>query len=198
MNIGSNNSLTYLEPCCIWLKPFKYLGRCQNREYDIQYNFYGVRLFDFRLFVDKNNHIIINNGKYEYPMFSFYEVLDFLNKKGDVTVLITLDKSRGRESKGQMDGIERKFIEICQVIESIYEDIKFCGGYKRDNNTKIYKFTWEEEHGLPIMVNPSEWSRLYRLVTMWCPSFIGKLNKKYIDKYKNEYGFLLLNYVNRK
>ena len=198
MNIGSNNSLTYLTPCCLLLKPLKYWGRCQNREYDIQYNFYGVRLFDFRLFTDKNNHIIIKNGKFEYPMFSFYEILDFLNKKGDVTVLITLDKPKGHETEAQMKGIERKFIEICQMIESIYEDIKFCGGYKREDNTKIYNFTWEEENGLPVMVNPSEWSRLYRFITKWCPTFIGKLNRAYIEKYENEHGFLLLNYVNRR
>ena len=198
MNIGSNNSLTYLEPSNIWFNPLKYLGRCQNKKYDIQYDFYGVRLFDFKLFVDKNNHISIKNGKYEYSMFSFYEILDFLNKKEDVTVLITLDEPIGNESTERIKAIINKFRETCNIIEIIYEHINFCGGYRQDNKEKIYEFTWEKQNGLPIMINPSEWSRMYRLVSKWFPVFIGKLNRKYIKQYENERGFLLLNYVNRK
>ena len=198
MNIGSNNSLTYLKPCNTWFKIFKQYGKCQDRDCETQYIFHGVRLFDFKLFVDKKNHIIIKNGNCQYPMFSFYETLDFLNKKGDAVVLISLERQSEYMTENMLKSIERKFIEICQVIENIYEDIGFCGGYRQSDKSKIYSFTWEEQHGLPIMINPSEWSRLYRFVTMWCPSFIGKLNKKYIDKYENEHGFLLLNYVNKR
>ena len=92
MFIGSNNSLTHLKPKNKWwFENILNLGKCQEVDYQIQYLFYGVRLFDFKLFVDHNNHIIVKNGSYEYPMFSFYEILDFLDKKGDAIVLITLD-----------------------------------------------------------------------------------------------------------
>lgn len=198
MIIGSNNSLTYLEPCCFWLKPFKYFGRCQEREYDIQYDYCGVRLFDFRLYADRNNHIIIKNGNYEYPSVSFYEILDFLNKKGDVIVLLTIDDLYTYESAARIKAIDNKFIEICNIIEVIYKNIGFCGGYRQGDRTKLYHFVWESKNGTPVMVNPSKWSRLYRFVTKWCPFLISKLNRKYIAQYENEYGYLLLNYVNRK
>lgn len=198
MLIGSNNSLTYLNPCYLWLKPLKYLGRCQNIEYDKQYNYWGIRFFDFRLFVNKHNHIIIKNGTYEYNLFSFYEILDFLDKKGDVSILVTLDTSKGYERLRQLESIERKFIEACHAIETIYENIRFYGGYRRNDKVKLYSFEWEEKNGFPTIINPSEHSRLYRFVSKWCPCFIGNLNKSYIAKYDNEKGYLLLNYINRR
>ena len=197
MFIGSNNSLTYLEPCCLWSKVLKYFGRCQNREYDIQYTFHGVRFFDIKLFVDNNNHIMIKNGAYKYTVFSFYEILDFFNKKGDVSVLITLDTPFGYESETRMEAIERRFIATCGIIESIYGNIKFYGGYTQETKEKLYRFAWETKNEMPPIVNPSEWSRLYRFVTKWCPWCIGKLNRKYIEKYDKEHGVLMLNYVNK-
>jgi len=196
MFIGSNNSLTYLKPQNKWFKNVFHFGRCQNIDYEDQYTYYGVRLFDFRLFVDKNNHIIVKNGSYEYSIFSFYEILDYLNKKGDVIVLVTLESPHIYYTKEMIKAIENKFKETCRIIETIYEGIMFCGGTREDN--KLYSFDWEEKHGMPTIINPHDWSRLYRLITKWCPMFIGKLNKQYIERYENEYVYLMLNYVNRR
>ena len=198
MLIGSNNSLTYLEPCCLWLKPLKYLGRCQSKGYDFQYLYWGVRVFDFRLYIDNNNHIIVKNGIYKYNVVSFYEILDFFNKRGDTTLIITLDTLNSNESEARIKAIERKFAETCKIIETIYENINFCGGYRRDNKEKLYSFTWEEQHEMPLIITPSEWSRLYRFISKYWPFLIGYLNRRYIRKYDKEKGCLMLNYINKR
>ena len=198
MFIGSNNSLTYLKPNNDWFENIFNLGKCQEVDYETQYLFYGVRLFDFKLFVDHNNHIIVKNGIYEYPMFSFYEILDFLNKKGDAIVLITLDTPYWHYSKHMVKLVEDRFKEICRIIESIYEYVWFCGGYGQYNGKKLYKFDWEEKNEMPTLVKPCDHSRLYRFVTKWCPMFIGKLNRKYIKRFEDKNVYLMLNYVNRR
>jgi len=197
MFIGSNNSLTYLTPRNKWLRYLKRFGRCQDADYDDQYSFYGVRLFDFRLYCDKNSRIVIKNGRYIYSLFSFYEILDYLNKKCDAIVFITLDSPQIIANSKTSENVERKFTDVCNIVESIYEDIRFCGGHRRFDNKQLYNFVWEEKNGTPKIICPHDWSRLYRLVTKWCPMFIGKLNSKYIEKYKDENVYLALNYVDK-
>jgi len=198
MLIGSNNSLTYLIPSNWWLKPFKNFGRHQNIPYDEQYTFWGVRLFDFRLYADKNNHIIAKNNTVEYPLFSFYEILDYFDKRGDVTVLITLDASSFDMTRQNYDRVERKFCEMCNVIESIYHDIRFIGGYRKEDGKRLFEFKWEKNNKINHIIRPNILSPVYRFVSNWCPFLIGKLNRKYLDRFKDEPVFLMLDYVNKR
>jgi hypothetical protein len=198
MLIGSNNTLTYLDPSNEWVKILENLGKCQSVVYDAQYTLYGARLFDFRLYADKYGHIIIKNGIYEYPLFYFYETLDYLNKMGDAIVYVTLDSYKTYETEKEKENIKKRFYECCRNIESIYEDAMFCGGYARSDGEKIYSFEWEKQHGRPTLIEPMEWSRLYRFVSKWCPMLIKKLNKKYIEQFKDKNGYLMLNYINRR
>jgi hypothetical protein len=191
--LGSNNSLTYLEPSPWWFKIFKNIKKCQEVPYDEQYTFWGVRFFDFRLGVDKHNHIIAKNGIHEYPIFSFYEMLDYFDKRGDVILRVSFEETRhANESK------ERKFKEICKIIEFIYEDIHLVGGYRKFDNKKIYQFDWERKNKIADIINPSEWSPVYRFITKWFPSLIGALNTKYLKMFKDKKAILVLNYINKR
>ena len=80
MLIGSNNSLTYLKPSNIWFRIKAWLVKCQEVDYEEQYTFWGVRYFDFRLYVNNHSHIIVKNDTHEYTLFSFYQVLDYFDK----------------------------------------------------------------------------------------------------------------------
>jgi signal transduction histidine kinase len=66
------------------------------------------------------------------------------------------------------------------------------------DDKKLYQFDWERTNEVPEIVKPTNWSILYRLVSKFCPMFIYKLNKKYIEKYKDKHVILVLNYVNRQ
>ena len=79
MLIGSNNSLTYLEPSSWWFKIFKWFYRHQELPCDVQYTIWGVRMFDFRLYADKHNHIAAKNGKCIYLLSTLYETLDYFD-----------------------------------------------------------------------------------------------------------------------
>ena len=192
--IGSNNTLTYLEPSSWWFRVFRWIGRRQERSYDIQYTYCGVRMFDLRIGVDNNNHLIARNGKHCYPLNSFYEMLDYFNKREDVTVMITLDMPLSSCTQS----VEGKFKNTCHVVETIYKHIGFCGGYRRFDKNLVYQFDWEKQHGKPIMICPDDWSRVYKIVSRWLPFWVKKFNKVFINRYKGNDGYLMLNYVNRR
>ena len=94
--------------------------------------------------------------------------------------------------------VENRFKETCKIIESIYENIAFYGGYSHYNYETLYRFSWLDTHEMPIIIKPYNASRLYRFITKWCPMFIGKLNREYIKRFENKNVYLMLNYVNRR
>ena len=199
MKIGSNNSLTYLEPSSWWFKIFKWFYRHQELPCDVQYTLWGVRMFDFRLYADKHNHIAAKNGKCIYPLSTLYETLDYFNKREDVVVLITLDSSLDEYVKSpDTPSIEAKFKNTCKVLETIYKHIGFCGGYRKFDKKVLYKFDWEKYNGMPAIISPSRWSSFYRFVVNWCPFLIKKFNNLYINRYNWNEGYLMLDYVNKR
>jgi len=198
MILGSNNSLTYLEPSNWWFEIGQYFAKRQEKSVEVQYTYYGVRYFDFRLYVDEFNQIIAKHNYTKYSLFSFYEVLDFFNKKGDAIVEITLDVTIEERISDNYQRVEKKFIEVCNTINHIYEDICFVGGTRDIDDKRLYYFDWEKNNKIPEIVNPAKWSEFYRFISKYFPMFIYRLNKKYIDEYKDKNVILVLNYVNRK
>lgn len=198
MIIGSTNSLTYSRPSSWWHNMLWWRTRHQEVDYELQYRFYGVRLFEFKLYVNKNKRIVVRSENAIYSIFSFYEILDFFNKMGDVTLLITLNETLDEYMLDYNHAIEKKFIESCRIMETIYKDIMFCGGYREYDEKQLYEFEWEKKNGMPNILAPDDWSVAYRFVQKWCPFLLKKLNRYYIKKYEYFKGFLMLSYVNRR
>lgn len=195
MLIGSNNSLTYLRPSSWWSRVFKWFGECQSSTYIQQYEYCGVRLFDLRLYADEHCHIIVRNRNFRYSIFSLYEILSYFNKKGDVTVRISFEATLfDLINDSEYSRIEEKFVQICKIIESIYPNINYFGGYRSYDNKVLYKFRHEAENGAPNIIDITVNSWLYRKL----PILSSIRNRYYIKKYEKEDGFLLLNFVDRR
>ena len=190
MKIGSNNSLTYLEPSSWWLKIFNKITRHQRKDYQFQYFYCCVRYFDIRVTSDIKGHIVLNNGS-NLPI---YEVLEFLERYGDVTVRITLDESLDKYNYGASSSLENKFKNTCKVAETIYKGINFVGGYRIYDKKQIYQFKGEELN----IIDVDKESIFYSVVSRLFPFMRKRLNNKYIDKFKYDDGILLLNYVDYK
>ena len=190
MKIGSNNSLTYLEPSSWWLKILNKITRHQRKDYQFQYFYCCVRYFDIRVTSDIKGHIVLNNGS-NLPI---YEVLEFLERYGDVTVRITLDESLDKYNYGASNSLENKFKNTCKVAETIYKGINFVGGYRIYDKKQIYKFKGEELN----VIDLDKESIFYSIVSRLFPFMRKKLNNKYIDKFKYDDGIILLNYVDYK
>jgi len=198
MLIGSNNSLTYLKPSNTWFNIKAWLGKCQEVDYEEQYTFWGVRYFDFRLYVNKHNHIIVKNDTHEYTIFSFFQVLDYFDKRGDVVVNVTLDASFADHMKNSYQKAEKKFIEICHIIDSIHHHVEFRGGTRKFDGKVLYKFSQRTNPYQLEAICPEDFSSVYRFVTKWLPFLVKSFNKRYMEQYKDKHVFLVLNYVNRQ
>jgi len=190
MRIGSNNSLTYLEPSSWWLKILNKITRHQRKDYQFQYFYCGVRYFDIRVSADIKGLITLNNG----CEFSMYEVLEFLERYGDVTVRLTLDEGLDKYNYDASKSLENKFKNTCKIAETIYRGINFVGGYRIYDKKQIYQFRGKE----PNVIDVDKESIFYSIVSRLFPFMRKRLNEKYIDKFKYDNGILLLNFVDYK
>jgi hypothetical protein len=192
MLIGSNNSLTYLRPSSWWSKIFRLFNKCQTANFKEQYDYCGVRLFDLKLYADEHCHMVGKNGFVKYPIFSLYEILSYLDKKGDVTIRITFEATEWDANADiEYERIEKKFIHICNILETIYPKIKYFGGRRAYDNKKLYSFKYEERYGAPNIIDVANSTWLFRTF----PILSSLTNRRNIKKYEKEEGFLLLNFV---
>jgi hypothetical protein len=138
--------------------------------------------------------MVLKDRNNTYKVFSMYEIFDFFNKFCDVTVSLTLDESLEERMWENNDRLSDRFKETCRIVETIYPCINFCGGYRRYDNKKLYRF----DNDTPHIIDVDEQSKFYSIVTRFFPFMRKRLNNKYIEKFKFEEGFLVLNYVDYK
>ena len=142
--IGSHNSLTYLPVRQWYLKPFKWMAKCQSKPILDQYSKYGIRLFDFRVRFDTGNPIIAH-GPFEFESKTNCDVLEFLFWLDYVTelsgdpVYVRLILESNKKMKDQ-DKQELCFQEFCEYCIHKYPHLTFFGGKKESWTAKIDDF----------------------------------------------------------
>ena len=92
--LGAHNSLSYLNPKSWIYRPFKFLARCQAVDYKRQYEEFGIRLFDLRIWYNRKLELEVRHGLFVYDIDEngVKEFLEYLNEKGDCYVRILLEE----------------------------------------------------------------------------------------------------------
>ena len=94
MKLGSHNSLSYRNS--VWYQRLiHFAGKCQSANYKEQYEKYGVRLFDLRIWFNDSYNIEVRHGiiKFNITENEIYEFLAYLNKKEDCYVRIIFEET---------------------------------------------------------------------------------------------------------
>ena len=139
--IGSLHTMSYLEPHNSFKTLFARFKRVQKVNILEQYEKYNVRAFDLHLyFVGNKGRAIFKYGSIEYETFSVYEILNYLNSKENIYVRIVLEDNGERISDESRQILEKRFVEYCKIIDSIYPKLKFFGGYREYDSKQIYQF----------------------------------------------------------
>jgi hypothetical protein len=185
--IGSHDSMTYL-PCKKWfLKPFKFMARCQSVSIQEQYDKYEVRMFDLRIKFHENEPYFAHGEM----MFkgNVYDVLKWINTKENLHVRIILEENFDNHN----DDDEELFMQFCENIENIYKNIRFFGGNRKYDWEVIYKFK-NEDPTLDDKYSSTTGTKL----DDWCPYFYAKINNKslYANRDKCTKDYLFMDFVN--
>lgn len=73
MILGAHNAITYLKPKCLFLRPFKWIAKCQSLSIE-ELIHKGVKCFDLRVRFDNKGNPYLCHGLIRY-CGSFYSIL---------------------------------------------------------------------------------------------------------------------------
>ena len=139
--LGSFHSMSYLKAHKFKYRLINWLKRAQTVDIFKQYEECGIRAFDLHIyFLNKNGKAIFKYGNIEYNTFSIFEILNYLNSKSNIFVRIVLEDLGEHMTVDGRIMLEKRFINYCQMIESIYKNIVFFGGYRECDSKQLYKF----------------------------------------------------------
>ena len=177
MKIASHDTMSYLPIKQWYLKPVAFAARCQSVSLEEQFDQYGVRAFDFRIWFDKNNNPVFSHGAAIF-IEDVYDTLEYLDSKNQlIYVRIMLEEDKLRNKKSNILDIENLFIDFCNSIERDYKNIKFYGGYRKFDYKILYRFQGNDD---PIKV------ALHSSTTSFFPNVTNKLmNNKQKNKIIN-------------
>ena len=189
--LGSHNSWSYLQPKRWWMRPFRFMARCQRVDIRKQYEM-GVRCFDLRLLFDEWDGMEIAHGRmrYKYTPEQLACDLRWLHMKGDCYVrLIHEVRSRSRHTYYAIES----FKDVCKRWGKNYPNIHWWCGRNLYNWEKDYDFgpepSCEERHA--SVSKP-------RLVDDWWPWLYARMHNDAIRMVGTDKEILLIDYVDIK
>jgi hypothetical protein len=129
---GSLHTMNYLTPNGMFNKFKAFFRRRHTADIYTQYGIYNVRAFDLHVAFTSSGKAYFAYSGISYESPSIFKILNFLEKNGNIYIRIVL------EGEGVKD--EEYFYNYCSVLEHIYKNIYFFGGYREKDAKIIYLF----------------------------------------------------------
>ena len=189
--IGAHNAWSYLPVRKWWMKPFRFMAKCQSANIRSQYLLHGVRCFDLRIAFDKDDKMLIRHGMvvYDYTEEDLFKDLMFLNNGTETCYIRVLNEVRCKK-KYTTHEIE-DFQVFCEKLEKKFPRLKFWCGRNLMNRDVDYKFknepTCEEKYSSVC---------LPKIIDDWIPVLYAKLKNRKIRKEGTDKDILLIDFVN--
>lgn len=170
------------------MRIFNFMSKCQDVDIETQYEDYNVRCFDLRVRFEGST-IFIAHGMTEYDMAEevLFNILAYLNKKGDCAVRVLLECRTKKPDNAQLES----FTNFCYFVERYFDAIKFWCGRSLYDWTIVYDFKYKPscEEKYSSVCKP-KW------VDDWWPRLYAKRKNKEILKEGTDKDYLLIDFVN--
>lgn len=199
--IMSHNTWSYLPVRQWWLRPFRRLAQCQEVN-DTEQLFLGVRGFDLRVRFDREGQPHFAHGLMEYTGQDVYDTLESLNR-----IVFGVDRQQDRnlnpfyvrvllETTPLMSRYTRAFQEMrfwsfCDLCRDKYRNLRFWGGWPRDEwRKKVYAFCTIEPNVHEEHASVSG----CRLNVLRLRSWARRHNAAILQEYPT--GYVMIDYIN--
>lgn len=139
MVIVAHNTMSYRPPKQWWLRPIKFIAKCQKCDYKTLHEKYNVNSFDLRIFYDKQHNIEFRHGIFRYKGDDIYDILDYCNKQ-NMYVRFLFEYRWSTEKRDDLEELKHKFRQLCFEVQNGYQHITFYGGYITETNEILYDF----------------------------------------------------------
>lgn len=190
MMFGSHNTFSYAKPKHWFMYPFAFMARCQRIDWKKQYILHNIRVFDLRVWFDKDGFVQVRHGLmlYKLKLKDINEMLSYFNKKGDCYVRVILESVKWTHTKHREEFAEKCFKNFCNNLVTGFPHIRFFGGNRKYDWNIIHRFpnppiTVIDKYSSTTSLFNSD-NHYLRIIDDWIPILYAKLrNKKNVDKY---------------
>lgn len=188
--IGSHDTMTYLPPKHWWMRPFKFVARCQRKTIEEQYEQYGIRLFDIRVkYNEKKKEWEFAHGLMTFKGKTPKEVFEYLNSQQE-QVLVRLVLEYNKEPK-HVDLISSLFAMQAVKWREEYPNVVFYGFNRKYDWKCLYKYDGMRE---PTMYQAIS-SQTCKTWDDWWPWLYAFFNNADNLKQGTSCEFMLLDFV---
>lgn len=146
MKIASHDTMSYLVPRRWWMRPFRFVARCQNRTIVEQYAL-GVCMFDMRVRPLEDGSWVFAHGLMTYrgetpeDMFSWLDTSAMISGER-IMVRLLLEYNR---PSGDMERICRAFAAAAHRWRLSCPHLVFFGFQRKYDMVKLYGYDGEPE-----------------------------------------------------
>ena len=183
--LGAHNSLSYLRPKKWWMIPFHWMAKCQGVSYKEQYEKYGVRVFDLRVWFDEDTkELEVRHGVMAFKLSEdgIKEFISYLNEKGDCHLRVILEEDAVNKKSVYASANECLFSAFCEELENEFENVHFFGGNRKYDWKVMYDFKGDD---VELDDKYSSTTSLFKSNKRWlaiiddlCPWIYAKLHNK--------------------
>ena len=137
---ASHDTMTYLKPKSIWLRPFHFMAKTQKYDYKEQYEKYNARMFDIR--IKYNTKLDIWEFAHGSMTFKFdgeiEQIFEYFNSCTDnVYLRMVLEYNRPVKN---IEEITEKYIAYCDELKNKYANIIFFEYRRKYDWKQVYKY----------------------------------------------------------
>ena len=196
MEIASHNTMSYLTPAKWYMRPFHFIGRCQDLTLEQQLK-KGVRVFDIRITFDKSYTPRFAHGRMMFKSKNVEHYLRIINTFGNCSVRIILETPHNND----IDDIHMNLF-TCLVMKwiGIFKNIKFFEGTRKYDWWQVVNIN--QLHPTPKYIQKIS-SMTGSILDDWFPRLYAMFNnRKNIDKYvkdnpSNKDGYIFIDFIGK-
>ena len=184
--IGTHDSITAHPPRKWWMKLGKWIAVTQSKTIYQQYAD-GIRCFDLRVRLDKNDKWVMCHGLYEVEL-NIYDVLNWFKgnaewDRNNIYIRIVL------EDKKHCDKEAERFAKFCEWCDDLSPYLIFICGNRKSDWAQLYQFSYPNQQQWMPVSSCAEDARWYeRLLPRVYAKRMNEHNLKNIP-YKYRFAF---------
>ena len=188
--IGTHDSITAHPPRKWWMKLFKPIAVTQDKTIYQQY-MDGVRCFDLRVRLDKDDKWVMCHGLYEVKA-NFYEVIENLRDfaiADNTTIYIRIVLENLKVDTHEVV----RFIKLCECLDKFSENVIFICGNRKSDWAQLYQFSYPNQQQWMPVSSCAEDARWYeRLLPR---AYAKRMNKHNLLNIPSKYGFAFFDFI---
>ena len=188
--IGTHDSVTAHPPRKWWMKLGKWIAVTQSKTIYQQYAD-GIRCFDLRVRLGKNDKWVMCHGLYEVKL-DVYNLIYWLKEKAElmdenIYIRIVLEDKKHSHKEAE------RFVKFCEWCDNLSPYMIFICGNRKSDWAQLYQFSYPNQQQWMPVSSCAEDAKWYEKA--FPKLYAKRMNKHNLLNIPSKYGFAFFDFI---